>query len=141
MKDTCCDAAVIKERCDQLAGSHFRLLNANCQTLLESMQNGADGYCGIMANYHPRLYAWLGENYSKDEKTAELVQALLCGLGFTEAGLPYPLTAKYHMGLCGIPTNNIARNRPSSDMTDYARSCMKQMKLLTDEFEKKLGKA
>lgn len=138
MKDTCCDAAIIKERCEQLKGSHFKLLNANCQTLLESIEGGAQGYCGIMCNYHPRLYAWLCENYSKDEKTAELVQALLGSLGFTETGLPYPLSAKYHMGLCGIPTNNIARNRKSSDMTDYARSCMKQMKLLTDEFERKL---
>ena len=37
MKDTCCDAKVMKERCEQLKDSHFRLLNANCQTLLESM--------------------------------------------------------------------------------------------------------
>ncbi|MBQ6947359.1 MAG: dihydrodipicolinate synthase family protein, partial [Clostridia bacterium] len=53
MKDTCCDAAVIKERTIQLCGSNFKLLNANCQTLLESMRNGADGYCGIMCNFHP----------------------------------------------------------------------------------------
>ena len=53
MKDTCCDAQMIAQRTKQLKGSYFKLLNANCQTLLETMRNGADGYCGIMCNYHP----------------------------------------------------------------------------------------
>ena len=135
IKDTCCDASVMAERCKQLKGSRLKLLNANCQTLLESMKNGADGYCGIMCNYHPRLYAWLADNYESNAQNAELVQSVIGSLGFTEVGLPYPLTAKYHMNLCGIPTENIARNRKSGELTDYARSCMKQMKLLTDRLE------
>lgn len=134
MKDTCCDAAMIAERAKQLRGSHFKLLNANCQTLLETMRAGADGYCGIMCNYHPALYAWLGKNYESD--TADLVQSVIGTFGFTEVGLPYPLTAKYHMTLCGIPTENIARNRSSSELTAYSESCMQQMKNATDALEK-----
>jgi 4-hydroxy-tetrahydrodipicolinate synthase len=88
MKDTCCDAAIIAERAKQLRGSHFKLLNANCQTLLETMRSGADGYCGIMCNFHPKLYAWLRDNY-KSEK-ADLVQSVTGTFGFTEVGLPYP---------------------------------------------------
>lgn len=140
MKDTCCDDEIIKHRCEQLKGSGFKLLNANCQTLLSSMQNGASGYCGIMANFHPGLYAWLCENYEKRRDTAELVQAVIGIFGFTEVGLAYPLTAKYHMNLCGINTNNIARNRKSEELTEYAKSCMRQMKLATDFIEKQLGK-
>ena len=136
MKDTCCDAAIIAERAKQLRGSHFKLLNANCQTLLETMRSGADGYCGIMCNFHPKLYAWLRDNY-KSEK-ADLVQSITGTFGFTEVGLPYPLTAKYHMKLCGIKTENIARNRKSEELTDYAKGCMKQMKLATDNLEKYL---
>ena len=136
MKDTCCDAAIIAERAKQLKGSHFKLLNANCQTLLETMRSGADGYCGIMCNFHPKLYAWLRDNY-KSEK-ADLVQSITGTFGFTEVGLPYPLTAKYHMNLCGIKTENIARNRKSEELTDYAKGCMKQMKLATDNLEKHL---
>ena len=138
MKETCCDASVIAARCEQLKGSHFQLLNANAQTLLESMKSGAQGYCGIMCNYHPKLYAWLGEHFEKDPARAELVQAFLGSFAFTEGGLPYPLTAKYHMGLCGIPTQNMARSRRSEEMTDYARDCMKQMKLASDYLEEKL---
>ncbi len=136
MKDTCCDASVIKERTEQLKGSNFKLLNANCQTLLETMRNGADGYCGIMCNFHPRLYAWLGTNFNKEPQKADLVQSVIGTFGFTEVGVPYPLTAKYHMNLCGIPTENIARNRKSEELTDYGRSCMEQMKTATDYLEK-----
>ena len=136
MKDTCCDISVIAERINQLKGSCFKLLNANCQTLLESMRLGGDGYCGIMCNFHPALYAWLGENYEKDPDKADLVQSVIGTFGFTEVGLPYPLTAKYSMCLCGLPTENIGRNRRSEELTDYARDCIKQMKLATDALEK-----
>lgn len=139
MKDTCCDAAVIKDRVEILKGSQFRLLNANCQTLLQTMREGADGYCGIMCNYHPRLYSWLCQNYEKEPEKAELVQSVIGTFGFTETGLPYPLTAKYHMNLCGIPTENLARHRKSGELTDYVRDCMKQMKLATDTLERSLG--
>lgn len=138
MKDTCCDIKTIEERCKQLKNSNLKLLNANCQTLLESMNLGADGYCGIMCNYHPKLYSWLGENYNKDFEKAKLVQSVIGTFGFTEVGLPYPLTAKYHMNLCGIPTENIARNRKSEELTLYAKDAMHQMKYATDFLEKML---
>jgi len=139
MKDTCCDAKVIAERCAQLRGTGFTLLNANCQTLLETMRNGCDGYCGIMCNFHPKLYAWLGNNYENQPEKAEFIQGIIGTFGYTESPLPYPLTAKYHMNLCGIPTENIARNRDSELLTDYVKSSMKQMKCATDELEKMLG--
>lgn len=136
MKDTCCDAETMKERSKQLQGTSFKLLNANCQTLLESMQNGGDGYCGIMCNFHPKMYSLLLEYYHKDLRKAEFIQSIIGTFGFVEAGLPYPLTAKYHMNLCGNETENIARNRKSEELTEYAKDCMKQMKLATDALEK-----
>lgn len=139
MKDACCDAEMLKERCEQTKGSTLKILNANCQTLLESMRNGADGYCGIMCNFHPKLYAWLGKNFEKEPEKADLIQSIIGTFGFTEAGLPYPLTAKYHMNLCGIETENYSRNRMSRELTQYAKDCMKQMKLATDYFENLLN--
>lgn len=135
MKDTCCDADVIAERCRQLEGSHFALLNANCQTLLESLRAGCQGYCGIMCNYHPALYAWLGNNFEKDPEKAELIQSVIGTFGFTETGLPYPLSAKYHMNLCGIPTELTTRKPNGGEVTDYVKSCMKQMKTASDYLE------
>ena len=136
MKDTCCDASEIARRVQLLKGSGLKLLNANCQTLLETMRCGADGYCGIMCNFHPKLYAWLGENYLDGK--ADLVQSVIGTFGFTEVGLPYPLSAKYHMNLCGIPTENYARNRKSEELTAYVRSCVRQMKTATDWLEAEL---
>lgn len=133
MKDTCCDVEMMKERCEILKESNFKLLNANCQTLLESVRNGADGYCGIMCNFHPALYAWLDKN--TEDECADFVQSVISTFGFTEGGLPYPLTAKYHMNLCGIKTENIARNRKSDELTEYAKSCVRQMKYATDKLE------
>lgn len=135
MKDTCCDARMIADRCRQLEGSHFALLNANCQTLLESLRSGASGYCGIMCNFHPKLYAWLGNNFEKEPEKAELIQSFIGTFGFTEVGLPYPLTAKYHMSLCGIPTELTTRKPEGGEMTEYAKSCMRQMKNASDYLE------
>ena len=139
MKDTCCDADLIAQRCEQLKGSHFKLLNANCQTLLESYRRGCDGYCGIMCNFHPKLYAWLGHHFEEDPEKADLVQSVIGTFGFTESGLPYPLSAKYHMRLCGIPTHIHARNRQDHELTAYGRSCTEQMKTATDALESWLG--
>ena len=136
IKDTCCDLATITQRAKQLEGTGLKNLNANCQTLLGSLKNGCDGYCGIMCNFHPKLYAWLCQNYKKYPEEAELVQGVIGNFGFTEVGLPYPLTAKYHMNLVGIPTENLSRNRHSSEMGDYAKSCMEQMKYATNHVEK-----
>ena len=139
IKDTSCDIETMRMRSRLLAGSGLRLLNANCQTLLESVKNGADGYCGVMCNFHPELYARLAQIYKKEPQRAAELQALLGSLGFIEGALPYPLTAKYHMTLCGIPTENIARARKGDEMGDYARHAIAEMKRLTDSVAERLS--
>lgn len=138
IKDTCCDSAIIRSRLEQIRGSHLYLFNANCQTLLDTLRDGGAGYCGIMCNYHPQLYVWLCKNFDKYPQEAELVQSFLTMSGFTEVGLPYPLTAKYHMCLEGIATENSARNRKSEELTEYAKSCIRQMKLLSDDMDRRI---
>jgi len=139
MKDTCCDIDMIKERLEILRGTEFKIMNANTQTLLESLRAGGAGYSGIMANFHPKLYAWLCANFRKEPEKAELVQAVLGTFGFTENGQPYPLTAKYNLTLCGIETENFARHVPAERLTKYHRNCVEQMKLATDYIENLLG--
>ena len=139
IKDTCCDVETIRERCEILKGSDLRLFNANCQTLLQSLKDGGSGYCGIMCNYHPKLYVWLCENFEKAPERAEKLQRFLTLSGFTESGLPYPLTAKYHMNLVGNSTVNYARNTDPKRLTPYVRFCVDQMKAASDEWEAELG--
>lgn len=137
LKDTCCNGEIIKQRCGQLKNTDFKLLNANCQTLLSSMKNGSDGYCGIMANFHPKLYVKLCENYGKNKKLTELLQSFIGIFGFIENALQYPLTAKYNFNLCGIPTN-ISTRKPSGNLDEYAKNCVKQMKLAAEYIEERI---
>ncbi len=138
IKDTCCDSAVIQERLALLNGSELKLFNANCQTLLQSLKDGGSGYCGIMANYHPSLYVWLCHNYEKEPETAALLQNFFTMSGFTEVGLPYPLTAKYHMSLEGIETELSTRKPDGGILTDYAKDCIRQMRELANHFKNTL---
>lgn len=138
MKDTCCDKMMIRERLEILDGSDLALMNANAQTLLDSLQHGAAGYSSVMANFHPSLYVWLCENFEKCPKKAKTLQSFLSTVAFTESGLPYPLSAKYHMCLEGIPTENISRVRASEDLTDYGRDCIEQLRDACIAFSKAL---
>lgn len=132
IKDTCCDAELIERRLDYMKGSDFGLYNANAQTLLASLRTGARGYCGVMANFHPELYALLYRLFQTGAPEAETVQAVVCMTAFTES-LAYPLTAKYHLSAFeGIPMEPTGRSRDASQLTGYQKDCIRQMKLLAD---------
>lgn len=137
IKDTCCDAAMIKERIEILQGSDIGLYNANAQTLLETLRAGADGYCGVMANFHPEIYKWLFDN--ADKKEAELVQAFVCMTAFTES-LAYPATAKYYLNAHeGIEIEALSRAVDYNLITEYQKSCLAQMNTLGDFIKKEIG--
>lgn len=137
IKDTCCDAAMIKERIEILKGSDIGLYNANAQTFLETLRAGADGYCGVMANFHPEIYKWLFDN--ADKKEAELVQAFVCMTAFTES-LAYPATAKYYLNAYeNINIEPLSRAVDCNLITEYQKSCLAQMKTLGDFLKKQIG--
>ncbi|MBO5481301.1 MAG: dihydrodipicolinate synthase family protein [Clostridia bacterium] len=137
IKDTCCDAEMIKERIEVLKGCDIGLYNANAQTLLETLRAGADGYCGVMANFHPEIYKWPFDN--ADKKEAEIVQAFVCMTAFTES-LAYPATAKYYVNAHeGIEIEPISRAVDCNLITEYQKSCLAQMKTLGDSIKKQIG--
>lgn len=137
IKDTCCNAALIKERLEILSDSDIGLYNANAQTLLETLRTGADGYCGIMANFHPEIYKWLFDNAAKKE--CGIVQAFVCMTAFTEV-LAYPATAKYYLRVHeNIEIEPISRSIDYNSITEYQKSCLAQMKILGDFIKKQIG--
>ncbi len=136
IKDTCCDGATIKQRLEWLKESDIGLYNANAQTFLETLRYGADGYCGVMANFHPELYSWLF--YHQNNPLADEVQALLSICAFTES-LAYPATAKWYVNEYeNIDITPLSRAVDCALITDYQKSCLAQMKLLTDAMKKRL---
>ena len=139
IKDTCCDIDIIKERLTLLSGSALELYNANAQTLLTSLRLGAAGYCGVMANFQPKLYAWLAHNYESQPQKAEILQSYLALSAFSEE-LHYPVCAKYHLSeLCKLPINTASRVFEDYTLTGYEKSVVHQMKRLSDYFERMIN--
>ncbi len=101
IKDTCCDAELIAERIKLLDG-RIQLFNANCATALETFESGADGFSGIMANYHPDLLVWLYENFHAQPEKARKLSSMLSVMSLVE-GCGHPAATKYHMNLVGVP--------------------------------------
>lgn len=135
IKDTCCRPDILKQRLDLLRGSNVKLFNANGQSVLYSLFLGAAGYSGVMANFHPELYVWLCSH--KDHPFAESLQRFLSLFAFTES-LPYPVTAKYHMTLEGIPVTLHSRMRDPKSFNDYAKFIVDQQVASEKEMAEKL---
>ncbi|WP_135547833.1 dihydrodipicolinate synthase family protein [Paenibacillus cymbidii] len=103
LKDTSCDPRQIATKLKAVRGTPLRLFNANAATLLESLKDGAAGYSGIMANFHPDLYAALFRFVRAGEwMEAERLQSYL-GLASVIERQLYPANAKYHARLEGLP--------------------------------------
>ena len=110
IKDTCCDAELIYHRLDVLKGSTVQLFNANAATALDTIEHGCDGFSGVMANFHPELWTWLYANYKTQPEKAHKLNAFLSFFSGAERCC-YPVSAKYHMNLIGIPMTLVTRTR------------------------------
>ena len=137
IKDTCCDASLLEKRLAQLKGSNVKLYNANAQTLLHSLNHGAAGYSGVMANFHPELYVHLCAHFADQVETCKILQDVICMTAFTEC-LAYPVTAKYHQNTYGVPMSLHTRTRFASHLKEYDRLVIDQMQHLAEYCKKEL---
>lgn len=138
LKDTCCDAAMIRERIQMAKGSNLKIYNANTATLLETLRYGASGYSGIMANFQTKEYKWLYENYEKKPKEAEEVAAFLTMSSFIETHL-YPAIAKNHLMRNGILGADRCRTCNAADLTATNQSETDQLVLITKAVDEQYG--
>lgn len=111
MKDTCCDINRINRRLVLLQEGNMRLFNANTATYLESLQHGADGFCGVMLNIHPKLYRFLSDHFQEKPEIALSLQHFLTTASLIERQ-QYPSNAKYALNLAGIPILTASRATP-----------------------------
>lgn len=140
MKDTCCDADVIGARLKALKGSGMALFNANTATLLESLRMGAAGFSGIMGNFHPGLYRWLCDRWTECPDRAEALQALLGTMGLMGCQR-YPMNAKYHFQLEGIPVKLISRMYPELALSPAQRAEVGQLHALWRSVRDEYGRS
>ena len=140
MKDTCCNLDTLARRAKIVKDTPMRLYNANSASYLASLRYGFHGFCGIMANYHPQIYAWLAEHFEEDADKSDLVQAFLTVASFGE-GRMLPVNAKYHISNTGAPINIFSRTRDYRELSDLNRYETEQMALLADWVMSQIGVA
>ena len=128
LKDTCCDADTLRARIRMCVGTNLQLYNANTTTLLESLRDGAAGFSGVMANFHPELYAWLTANIHHE--AADAIQRVLTLASLIERQL-YPVNAKYHLGeIEGLGITTHSRVCDDALLTETFKSEVRQMDTL-----------
>lgn len=137
IKDTCCDAALIAHRLKVLDG-RIQLFNANAATILDSLRDGADGFSGIMANYHPDLYVWLGEHFREQPEKARKLAAALSVMSAAESHC-HPVDAKYHMDRVGVPMRLHVRNQDESKFGPLDRRFVDDLIILEDAVRQRLA--
>lgn len=139
IKDTCCDIDIIRRRLALTAGSPLNIANANTQTLLASMQAGASGYSGVMANFHPELYVWLCANYTAEPAKAEKLARYLTTASLIE-NVDYPISAKDFQRRIGNFSSAAARVREAGPfLRSKLFDVVDQMVALGEDVAKDLG--
>ena len=134
LKDTCCDAKMIKRRIKIIGDAPLSLFNANSTTLLETLRYGSAGFCGIMANFNTRLCAWLCENWEKEPKKAEYVQSVLSVA--SKFGDPtYPVNAKAYLRNKKIIETIYSRTLDCSKLTALDLEDLGQLEVLFQKTE------
>ena len=135
LKDTCCDMDLIQKRINVISDSKLKLYNANTTTLLESMRCGAAGFSGVMANFHPELYAHLYNN--QYEKASELLQSFLSIASLIERQY-YPANAKYYLKhFAGLNIDTFCRKMDDYGLNETFKKEVEMLYTLTKFFAEK----
>jgi len=130
LKDTCCEIEMIRNRVKVLKGTSLKLFNANAATLLESLKAGASGYSGIMANFHPALYSGLCREWKSKPDEADILMDFLGPASVFEYQC-YPVNAKYHLSLEGVPFGLTTRSKDPLTFRSSNRLEVDQLHRLT----------
>lgn len=138
LKDTCCDYELIRERLAAVEGTSLKIFNANAASFYDSFVHGAAGYNGVMANFHPEFYRFVVDNVKTRPEEAKAMADLLTLFAMIEMRL-YPVSAKYHMGLTGIPMSLRSRSSDAALFDKNARMEVDSLFAVTRLIHKKIG--
>lgn len=136
LKDTSCDLENIGMKLRIFQGSGLQLYNANTSTLLKSLEMGAHGYCGVMANFHPQLYVHLLERYQAPE--AQKLSDEITVLSLIEKQL-YPVNAKYYLAQEGLPMTIQSRVKNAADFTATYADEIQALRRITERMIREYG--
>ena len=134
LKDTCCDLEQIAAKLEAAKITGLKIFNANAAMLLESLRLGCAGFSGVMANFHPQLYAKLCACWREEPALAEQLQAFL-GMASLAEAQQYPVNAKYTIALDGVPLTNQCRARDAAQFRRCDEMQIEQLRALAMEIE------
>ena len=134
LKDTSCDIDNIKMKLEIIKGTHLHLFNANTATLLQSLEYGASGYSGVMANIHPNLYVHLCNHFT--DKNAEALSDNLTMLSLMETQC-YPVNAKYYLKKHHIIADTYTRVTSDTNLTQTYKSEVDMLDRINLQMEQK----
>lgn len=100
LKDTSCEIENMRAKMAAVDG-RLKIFNANAATLYNSLKIGISGYSGVMANFHPELYAWGMAHWREGGALVDEVFDMI-GLASVVERQLYPVNAKYQMQLDGL---------------------------------------
>jgi 4-hydroxy-tetrahydrodipicolinate synthase len=126
IKDTSCDINNMKAKLEAIKGTNMKLFNANTSTLLETLEMGAAGFSGVMANFHPELYVWLCDNFAKDPKKAREVNDFLTIASMIERQV-YPVNAKYFQKSIGNFSSIVTRTKSADLLNETGKLEVEQL--------------
>lgn len=135
IKDTSCDIENMKAKLEVIRGTSLKLYNANTSTLLETLELGAAGYSGVMANFHPELYVALCDIYKRDKKKARDIADFATIASLIERQV-YPVNAKYYQKSIGNFASIQTRTKASGLLNATCVLEIEQLVRLTEAFEK-----
>lgn len=137
IKDTSCDIKNMKAKLEVIKGTNLKLFNANTSTLLETLELGASGYSGVMANFHPELYVKLCNIYKTDSVEARKIADFLTVASLIERQV-YPVNAKFYQKSIGNFNSITTRTRDIKELNATGILEIQQLVRFTEEFEKAL---
>ena len=138
IKDTSCDIENMKAKLEVIKGTNLKLFNANTSTLLETLELGASGYSGVMANFHPELYVKLCNIYKEDSSKARKIADFLTVASLIERQV-YPVNAKFYQKSIGNFNSIMTRTRDIKELNATGLLEIQQFVRFNEEFEKTLG--
>ena len=137
LKDTSCDIHNILDKLEVCKGTNLKLYNANTATLLASLQAGAAGYSGVMANMQCRLYAKLCREAGQHQMDTLSENLTMCALIEKQW---YPSNAKYYLGKEGVPVHTGCRVQDAGRLTRTYKNEMNMLRHITQRLEKEFMK-
>lgn len=138
IKDTSCDIENMKAKLEVIKGTNLKLFNANTSTLLETLELGASGYSGVMANFHPELYVKLCNIYKENPSKARKIADFLTVASLIERQV-YPVNAKFYQKSIGNFNSIMTRTRDIKELNATGILEIQQFIRFNEEFEKTLG--